>query len=111
MVAPLSAVDNLVALKPKSTTGDRPIGISSSWYMTWAALRSPSAQPWETAFVQFCDTAIRGSSSLGVALMRRHRDEQVAEAGGLSLSVFWDMTKFYDTISIDAVIKLGQEAE
>eukprot|EP00974_Lingulodinium_polyedra_P059317 5712757-Lingulodinium_polyedra.AAC.1 len=57
--------------------------------------------------VRHWDSAIRGSSALRAGLMRRLLDEVAAMDSLQSLSIFWDVEKFYDSISVVRLVQYG----
>eukprot|EP00975_Prorocentrum_lima_P015192 3221432-Prorocentrum_lima.AAC.1 len=66
---------------------------------------------WEAEWAGFWDTAVRGSSALRAALVRRLAWE-VAVAGGKDVvQVFFDAEKFYDNIDPQKLAELGIERD
>ena len=78
MVLPIQALVNFIALIPKPTGGDRPIALTTLIYALWTRIRQPYIREWETERAGFWDDAIRGSSALRAALLRRAADESAA---------------------------------
>ena len=51
MAPPIQTMYNPVSLLPKHEEADRPIGISSAFYLLWSRLRCGDVNPWEAGFV------------------------------------------------------------
>ena len=96
---------NLIALIPKPTGGERPIGLTSPLYRVWSAMRKCMTSAWEIAHQGFWDTAIKGSSPLRAAILRELQAELCNWHGVSHSQVLWDMEKFFDSISQMALVK------
>ena len=110
MAAPVQTLLSLIPLLQKPQGGDRPVVLASLFYVLWAAIRNPDVSPWEADFVAFWDAAVKGSSALQAALHRRLKEELHILKGGAVASTFWDLEKFYDSISLPLLIEFAIEA-
>ena len=110
IVAPIQSLVMMIALVLKPAGGDRPIALSSLLQVLWSGIRSPPVRSWENGFVKFWDDAVRGSSALQAALLRCLNAEIAQLSGHASLSIFWDMAKFYDSIDLVRLMILGNTA-
>ena len=110
MAAPAQALISIIPLIPKPLGGDRPVVLASLLYVSWSGIRNPDISPWEANFVAFWDSAVRGSSVLQAALGRRLLEELHVMEGGAVANTFWDLEKFYDSISLPLLIELAEEA-
>ena len=77
------------------------MALATMWYVVWSTARAADRIPWEDAFVAHWDKAIRGSSALRAAIMRRMRDEVAVLSGQEALCILWDLAKFFETICLD----------
>ena len=77
------------------------------FYVLWSSVRKPDVDPWEDSFLEHWDTAVKGSSALQASLMRKLYDEIAFAEGLSSLGAYFDLEKFYDSISIDGLIELA----
>ena len=71
LAPPLRTLLSLIALIGKPTGGDRPICLSSLFYVIWSSIRNRDINAWEDGYIRFWDDAVRGSSALRASLMRR----------------------------------------
>jgi len=110
MAPPIQTLVSLIPLLPKPTGGERPIVLSSTWYVLWSSVRSPRASAFEVDFVKFWDDAVKGSSALRAALMRKLLDEVASFNKETILNMFWDLEKFYDTINFLRLFDLAVDA-
>ena len=111
MAAPAQALVSLIPLLPKPQGGDRPVVIASLFYVLWSAIRNPDINHWEADFAASWDAAVKGSSALQAALTRRLREELHILKGGAVANTFWDLEKFYDSISLPLLIEFAIDAD
>ena len=109
MAPPTQTLLNLIALLAKPMGGDRPIALTCMFYVLWSGIRSPSIDPFEAKFVQFWDTAVKGSSALRATLERRLFDELHTLEGDIAFALYWDLETFYDSIKFRRLIALAIE--
>jgi len=108
-VPPLTFLLNLVVLLVKPTGGHRPIALVMMLYALWGKVRRHDQQEWDSQRAGFWDHAVAGSSALLAALTRRLRDETACTLGRHSLTVLWDVHKFYDSVSPDLLVSLADD--
>lgn len=89
------------------STGERPICIFSCFFQLWGLLRAGLNSTWEAERAGFWDTAIAGSSALTTGLLRALLDEVAAVNGIAAASIYYDMEKFYDNISLVVLCRLA----
>ncbi len=110
---PCQAAVATVGLLPKPGTeatvrqGERPICIFSSFFQLWGLLRGNLNTVWEVERAGFWDTAIAGSSAQTTGLLRALLDGAAAANGLAAASIYYDMEKFYDTISLVVLCRLA----
>ena len=116
-VLPRQATYTVVGLVPKPdcppsiSKAERPICIFSLLYQVWGAMRNQLNLRWERARSGFWDTAVAGSSALMTGLMRALLDEAAELNNIKSASVYFDMEKFYDHVSLLKLIQLSYTLE
>ena len=59
---------------------------------------------WEEGFVRAWDDAVRGNSALDAALKRRLLEDMAGAIRWSALGIYYDMEKFYDSISVEDLI-------
>ena len=91
--------------KPTTPPTERSITITSGLYRLWCKLRRPVVAEWEVQTAGFWDKAVAGSSALQAALQRELRHEVGNELGICTGGVYWDIAKFYDTLSPSVVMQ------
>ena len=60
---------------------------------------------WDVAAMEFWEDAIKGSSALRAGLYRRLQDECACALGQDTAAIYWDVEKFYDSISWAKLLK------
>ena len=106
---PWQSVDNTVALLGKPTGGDRPITIVTLLHAARSKHRGRWTREWDAREHGFWDTAIKGSSALRAGLVRRLLDETCFSLGASTVSVFYDIRKFHDSVNLARLIRWGLE--
>ena len=97
----------IIALIPKASDGDRPIGLSPMLMRLFFRMHKDYSQEWEASMHGAWDTAIKGSSALRAALKRALQIEcAVAEEECFAL-ILLDIQKFFDSIPLAALIRAG----
>jgi hypothetical protein len=92
--------------KPESAGGGvRPIALLSSVYRIWAVARVEVARRWEKENHRFYFSAAKGSSALDLAWKQGLDSELAGALGAHMLSVFLDISKFYDNILLGRLLK------
>ena len=110
MTPPLQAMVNLMSLIPKPSGGDRAICLGTMFYVIWASIRAPQTHIWEQGYIKFWDDAVKGSCALRAALLRRLFDEVQHLEGRFAVTAFWDIEKFFDSVTIERLIRNAVEA-
>ena len=110
MAWPSQVLQVLVVLIPKKI-GDRPISLISLLFKLWESLNSSTITTWEKEKVGFWDDAVKGSSALRAAALRRMRAEAASIMGDEFAFILWDAEKFYDNVDLsqlfDCAISCG----
>ena len=88
-----------VSLIPKPDGGDRPIGITPIMVALFFKSLTGFVLTWDEAAMDFWEDAIKGSSALRAGLYRRLIDECTCALGLDTAAIYWDVEKFYDSIS------------
>ena len=100
---PTTLLLNIIATTPKpggTDAGERPICLLPYSLRAWQRCHKSGGAEWSTQHAGFWDDCIKGSSSLQAALVRMLKDE-VAHEWGLAVgTILWDLTKYYDSISL-----------
>jgi hypothetical protein len=108
---PAQVLQAIVLLIPKPKGGDRPICLMAAITKLWECIHCGTVLSWEANRIGHWDDAIKGSSSLRAAAVRRLRAEVCTANGDEFLGLLWDAEKFYDNINLSklaqASIKLG----
>ena len=108
---PWQLMVNLVALKPKPTSGDRGIALIPWLIRLWTQLRDAPTRVWTSEHAGFWDQAVAGSSALKVALSRLVDDEIVQTLGTHTGCLYTDIKEFYDYLcpvkTLKAALDLG----
>jgi hypothetical protein len=107
---PLQCLLTYIALIDKPDGGERPIGLTASLYKLVLNLRTTQFCEWEDGYVEFWDSAVKGSSPLQAAISRALSAEVATWVGLQSAGIYWDMTKFFDSILISKLIPLALQA-
>ena len=109
MVLPIQALVNFIGPIPKPAGGDRLIAPTTLIYALWTRIRQPYIREWETEMAGFWDVALRGSSALRAVLLRRAADESAAFLDLHTCAIYWDMAKFYDSLSVPKLARAALE--
>ena len=104
VAVPIQALINFMAMMLKPIGGERSVGLQTLWVVLRSSIRGVGAHTFDKAKAQFWDSAISGCSALKAGLMRRFVEELAVLSGQDSLSAFWDVHKFYDSIDISILI-------
>ena len=108
---PPQVLHHQVVLLPKPRGGERPICLVAMLIKLWEATHAGTVLSWEQARVGFWDDAIRGSSALRAAALRRLTAEVAHLNHESFLYILWDAEKFYDNVDLsillEAALKLG----
>ena len=107
---PVQMLLNLMALIPKTAGGERPIAKTPLLYRLSNVWSMPVLREWGEANVAEFDYATRGRSALTSASLRAWSNEVASIAGQESLSVLWDLDKFYDSIDPQDVMCTAVDA-
>ena len=97
----------LGAVAPKPKGGDRILGQLPFFMKLWSKIRYPLSERWSSELAEFWDSAVKGSSALQAALVRRCMDECCHALSIASGTILLDIEKFYDSISIPLVCQAG----
>ena len=92
---PWQLMVNLVALKPKPTSGDRGIALVPWLIRLWTQLRDAPTREWTSEHAGFLDQAEAGSSALKVALSRLVDDEIAQTLGTHTGCLYTDIKEFF----------------
>ena len=103
---PDSFCTNLMALLGKPSGGLRTVAKTPMLYRVWCMVSKSAAQAWEDPLPAW-DVCRSGTSALEVGLTRLLRTEVATALGDPVSMCFWDMQKFFDTVSHQV---LAQEA-
>jgi hypothetical protein len=91
----------VVSRLPKpGSRGERPICAFPALTQLWGQSRERLTAAWDDKFAGFWGTAVRGRSALQAALMRSLCDEVAVASGYSAASVFFDLEKFCDSVSL-----------
>ena len=96
---------NLIALKPKPTSGDRGIALIPWLIRLWTQLRDAPTREWTSKHAGFWDQAVAGSSALKVALSRLVDDEIAQTLGTHTGCLYTDIKEFYDYLCLVKTLK------
>ena len=101
---PWQAFLALVVMLPKpggwKEAGERPITLMTMLYRIWSHIRKTCAQEWCDARAGAWDDAVRRGSPLRCVLRRIIDDEAATALGDATAGIYWDVEKFYDSISL-----------
>ena len=106
---PWQSVENTVAIQGKPAGGDRPITIVTLLHAARSKHRGRWTREWHAREDEFWGTAVRGSSALRSGLIRRLLDETCVTLGASTVSVYYDIRKFYDSVNLARLIRWGLE--
>ena len=108
---PRQCLHHQIVLLAKPRGGQRPICLVAMVIKLWEAIHSETILSWEEARVGFWDDAVRGSSALRAAALRRLIAEVAGEHQEAFLFILWDAEKFYDNVDLgillEAALRLG----
>ena len=104
MAWPWQALFAIVVMLPKpggwQAAGERPITLMTMIYRIWSQARKCHSQEWCSTRAGHWDDAVRGSSPLRCVLRRLIDDEAAVALGDFTAGIYWDVEKFYDSISL-----------
>ena len=103
---PETVTMTLVALLPKKATEERPIGLTSYAYRAWCRARYHLHEDWARQYKQHSpwDRAIKGMSSLEVALTRVIKGEVLRQSGRTGITLLLDLKGFYENVDHAALV-------
>ena len=104
-VWPTGIVANIITLMGKPKGGSRPIALMPMFYRVWCRARRPYIDTWENTTAGGWDAAVKGSSALRASILSQLRDEVAIANGDDTLTILWDMEKFYDNICIARLLR------
>ena len=108
---PRQSMHHQIVLLGKPRGGQRPICLVAIIIKLWEAVHSETIMSWEEDRVGFWDDAVRGSSALRAAALRRLIAEVAGEHQEAFLYILWDAEKFYDNVDLgillEAALRLG----
>ena len=108
-VWPVQNLVALIAMQPKpGSEGMRPIALLTMIYrLLTKAIRTPVAQ-WDELHAESWDWNIKGRGAEAASFHESMEAELIQMSGDYIASGLLDMTKFYDNVSIDWLIKTAQ---
>ena len=106
---PAQVLDNIIVLLRKAVGGERPICLAAGIVKLWEAIHFGTVDEWESSRAGFWDDAIKGSSALRAAALRRLEAETATLLGEEFCFVLWDAEKFYDNIDMMKLYKLSAD--
>ena len=103
---PETVTMTLVALLPKKATEERPIGLTSYAYRAWCRARYHLHEDWARQYRQHSpwDRAIKGMSSLEVAVTRVLKGEVTRQSGKTGITLLLDLKGFYENVDHAALV-------
>ena len=103
---PETVTMTLVALLPKKATEERPIGLTSYAYRAWCRARYHLHEDWARQYKQHSpwDRAIKGMSSLEVAVTRVIKGEVLRQSGKTGITLLLDLKGFYENVDHAALV-------
>ena len=99
----------LVTLLAKKETEERPIGLTSYAYRAWCKTRYHLYDEWAKQYkaVAPWDRAIKGLSSLEVAVTRVLKGEMHRQSGKTGITLLLDLKGFYENVSHTALVEVA----
>ena len=105
---PTELATSLVHFIPQPSGGRRPIGVLPTLVRVWECARKLLAQRWARDSRRHYDWATQGRSA-ELAAWHQSLIDEAASADGLRIaSVFFDLTKAFETIRLDLVWDVGR---
>ena len=102
---PWQLMGQLVVLLGKPTGGERLIALLQFTLRLWLRCRRPLTRQWAKSQMAHWDHALANSSALRSATLQKLRVE-LADLEGIPWGlILWDLTKFYDTVALGALIQ------
>ncbi|CAE7375496.1 unnamed protein product, partial [Symbiodinium sp. CCMP2456] len=97
----------LVTLLAKKETEERPIGLTSYAYRAWCKTRYHLYDEWAKQYKAAApwDRAIKGLSSLEVAVTRVLKGEMHRQSGKTGITLLLDLKGFYENVSHTALVE------
>ena len=108
---PWQCLANSIVLLGKPDGGERPIGLLPFLVRLYIRIRRPLAKQWTSAWAQHWDYAIASSSALRSALLQRLHIELSNTAGDAWILIFWDLSKFYDTVAFGGLLDAAADRD
>ena len=102
---PWQVLNNLCKLLPKASGGDRVIGLMNFFARLYSRTQRPQTRRWAAARGRAWDHAMAGSSSLRSAILSQLQLDFCEANSEQWAAVFYDFTKFFDSISLAALVK------
>ena len=100
-----------IALLPKNSKAERPIGLLATVYRLWAKMRRFLVVRWARECRHYApwDFAREHSTVFDVACMRQARGEMSGALKTEQISLLADLEHFYDCINVDVLVTKGLE--
>ena len=97
---PMQLLEHIIWLAMKPNGKDRALGLIPLPARLWGRVRGSMADSWGERWCQHWDNAVKGSSSIQVALRRCLKDEAVAAMGMDTATALCDIEGFYDHVQL-----------
>ena len=107
-VPPLQMMTNIMATLPKKCGGTRTVAIAATLYRLLMELDNDEVAEYESRNAFHGESATAGASAVRAAEDRALLAELEAREGQQTVTLLWDLKKFFDSINIP---KLVEEAE
>ena len=82
----------------------RTVALQATWHVVWSSIRGAGVRAWDASMAQHWDSAIKGASAQSAGTLRRLLGELGVLSGMDTMSVFWDVEKFYGSLSIPELV-------
>ena len=107
---PGAVLTTAVAMLPKKSDRERPIGLTSFGYRLWARARWGIYAEWAAEYARSApwDGARKGISSLDIALSRLVRGEVQHYQGHHGVTLLLDLREFYEHVSLSQLLRAAQ---
>ena len=104
---PETVTMTLVTLLAKKETEERPIGLTSYAYRAWCKTRYQLYEEWARQYKAAApwDRAVKGLSSLEVAVTRVMKGELHRQSGKTGITLLLDLKGFYENVSHTALVE------
>ena len=107
---PCQLLMNIMALIPKPAGGERSIAKTPLLYRLFNVMNMPKMRQWGDDTVADFDFATRGKSALTSSALRAWSNEIARVSDQHSLSILWDVDKFFDSLSPEDVLQAAVDA-